>query len=119
MGVPVPLERWSGGLDRLAGLLDPFGGATGGMLVALEGVRHNGSEAHVEWRLSTEATRGPEIPCMAAVLLARKLLSGALDATGAFACMGFLTLDDFAPEFTHWGMSYSIGERTREGPARL
>jgi hypothetical protein len=52
---------------------------------------------------------------MAAILLARKLARGERLPTGAFACMNWLRLADFEPEFTRWGMVTDIVE---EVPSR-
>ena len=109
-GVPVPLERWAGPLDRLASLLDGFGGPYGGMMVGLTGTKRGGGRGRIEWHLTAPALDGPEIPCMAAILLARKLARGEIAQCGAFACMGFLSLSDFAPEFARWGIEATVEE---------
>ena len=109
-GVPLPLERWAGPMDRLASLLDYFGSERGGMLVSLVGTRADGSKVRVAWHLTADANHGPEIPCMAAILLTRKLARGELSARGAFPCLGFLRLADFESEFVHWRISTSVEE---------
>jgi hypothetical protein len=109
-GVPLPLERWAGPLNRMASCLDVFGSDNGGMLVSLAGTRVDGNRARVEWHLTAPGGHGPEIPCMAAILLARKLARGELSARGAFACIGFLGLADFEPEFARWGITTVIEE---------
>ena len=101
-GVPLPIERWAGPLDRLASLMNFLGSENGGMLVSLAGTRPDGSAMRVEWQLTAEASHGPEIPAMAAILLARKLARGEIAARGAFPCMGLLTLADFEGEFARW-----------------
>lgn len=108
--LPLPIERWAAPLGRTASLLDRFGGERGGMLVSVTGVKVDGGRARIEWHLSTEALNGPEIPCMAAILLARKLARNEIAARGAYACMGFLQLAEFAPEFARWGMETRIEE---------
>jgi hypothetical protein len=110
IGVPLPLDPWAGPLDGLASMLDRFGGEYGGMLVAVTGTKPDGMRARLEWHLTAPALDGPEIPCMAAILLARRLARGEIAERGAFACMGFLALADFAPEFARWRMSASIEE---------
>jgi hypothetical protein len=109
-GVPMPLERWAGPLDRLASTMDAFGGERGGMLVMVTGSRPDGTRSRVEWHLTVSATDGPEIPCMAAILLARRLARGELVERGAFPCMGFLALSDFAPEFARWKIATTVEE---------
>jgi len=112
-GIPLPLERWAGPLERLASLLDGFGGPYGGMMLRMTGEKHGGGRARIEWHLTAPAMDGPEIPCMAAILIARKLARGEIAERGAFACMGFLSLADFAPEFARW----KIESRLEEHPA--
>lgn len=112
-GMDVPLERWVLGLGRMANALNVFGSDRGGMLVSVIGTREDGSRARVEWHLTAGSNHGPEIPCMAAILLAQKLAQGEIATRGAYPCMGFLTLADFEGEFKRW----SIATVVREGPA--
>jgi hypothetical protein len=50
---------------------------------------------------------------MAAILLARRLARGEVFKSGAFPCLGFVTLSEFAPEFARW----QITTRMEEVPA--
>ena len=109
-GVPLPIERWAAPLDRVASLLDGFGGRHGGMLVSLVGTRADGKRRRLEWHLTAPASDGPEIPCMAAILLARKLAHGRIAERGAHACAGFLALGEFEPEFARWQITTAIDE---------
>ncbi len=111
--VTVPLERWVLALSRLATALNWFGSERGGMLVSIIGTREDGSRARIEWQLTADANHGPEIPCMAAILLAQKLVRGEIATRGAFPCMGFLALSDFEDEFKRW----KIATVVREGAA--
>lgn len=111
-GVPLPLERWALPLDRLASTMDALGGERAGMLVSLTGTKPDGTRACAEWHLSVDALVGPEIPCLPAILISRKLVRGALVQRGAFACMGLLLHADFEPEFARWGIGTAIEERS-------
>ena len=71
-GLPLSLDRWAGPLDRAATFLDKLGSEKGGMAVTVTGTRPDGSRACIEWRVVADANHGPEIPCMAAILIARK-----------------------------------------------
>ena len=106
----APLERWAGSLNRAASLLDRFGTDRGAMLVALSGVRLDGRRGSAEWHITAGNNHGPEIPCMAAILMARKLARGEIAINGAHPCMGFLSLADFEPEFARWGMQTVVEE---------
>jgi len=110
LGVPLPIERWVKPLDAIASWMNAFGGDRGSMLVSLAGRRADGSRARVEWHLTVGADHGPEIPCMAALLLARKLADGGISARGAFPCTGFLALAEFEREFARWGITTVVKE---------
>jgi saccharopine dehydrogenase-like NADP-dependent oxidoreductase len=109
-GLRLPVERWAGLAIRTASYLDRFGTDRGGMLVSVSGTRLDRHRARVEWHMTAGDNHGPEIPCMAAILLARKLAKGELGSTGAYPCMGFLALSEFEPEFARWGMQTVIEE---------
>lgn len=109
-GVQLPIERWGQPLERIASKLGRFGGATGAMLVAVAGLRRDGRRASAEWHLTVDACTGPEIPCLAAVLLARRLAKNASTEVGAFPCMGFLNIADFQADFSRLGIRTCIEE---------
>lgn len=110
IGVPFAIERWAHPLNRFASVLDVFGTDRGGMLISLEGVGKNGGRTQLEWHLTADAGHGPEIPCMAAIILARKLARGEMSVRGAQACMGLLELTAFDPEFKKWNISTIVKE---------
>jgi saccharopine dehydrogenase-like NADP-dependent oxidoreductase len=109
-GMPLPIERWAGPLNRMASILDALGSDKGGMLVSVHGTSTDGARARVEWHLTAAANHGPEIPCMAAILLTRKLVRGVISTRGAHPCMGFLELSEFQPEFARWGITTAVEE---------
>jgi saccharopine dehydrogenase-like NADP-dependent oxidoreductase len=101
--------------ERLAGLMevggrvfDFLGSSLGGMVLRVAGLNAQGKPAQRAWHISADDDHGPEIPCMAAIVLARRLAqthpkTHALPV-GAHACMRLLQLADFEPEFARWGM---------------
>ena len=109
-GVQVPLERWTGALDWVASRMNGLGGTLAGMLVAVLGRRADGSRVRAEWHLTADALHGPEIPCMPAILLARKLANGGIAQRGAFPCIGFLSLPEFEREFARWRITTVVRE---------
>jgi saccharopine dehydrogenase-like NADP-dependent oxidoreductase len=113
IGLPLRPEKCAVAMNRVAGLFDRFGGEWGGMRIAATGKGTGGRRWLREWQLQVPATNGPEIPCMAAILLTRRLVRGYTPPAGAAVCMGFLRLQDFLPLFDHWG----ILTRTEEMPA--
>jgi len=109
LGLPLPLARHAAWLNRVSSaLLDRFGSPHGGMLVRVSGTRADGRPGVSTWSLTAPDGHGPEIPCMAALLLTAQLADGTLQARGAMPCMGLLTLDAFAPHFDKWGIRTRI-----------
>ncbi|RZI57848.1 MAG: saccharopine dehydrogenase [Rubrivivax sp.] len=91
-------------MQATAPMFDFLGSALGGMVVRVEGEDAMGRPIRREWHIAADDDHGPEIPCMAAILLARRLARGEDLTPGARACMGLLGLDEFHPEFERWGM---------------
>lgn len=110
LGLPLPVERWARGLDRFAALFDPLSGEWGGMQVEVAGTTATGARVRRRWHLQAPALHGPEIPCLAAIELARQLALGALIPSGARACMGMLELAAFEPAFARWGIRTWVEE---------
>ena len=104
-GLPIPAARWAVSLIRFAGLFDAAAGEQGGMRVSVVGRRGDGMHVRRTWQLVVPAVDGPEIPCMTAILLARRIARGEAFKAGAYPCIGFLKLSEFVPEFTRWGIS--------------
>lgn len=91
-------------LQRGAPLFDRWGSSLGGMYVQVTGLNALGRHADARWDIAADNDHGPEIPCMAAILLARRLARGDGPAPGAHTATGLLALDEFAPQFARWGM---------------
>ena len=96
---------------RAAGMFDAGAGQKGGMRVSVVGNRSDGGDrVRRTCQLTAPAMDGPEIPCMAAIILARRLARGEVFQSGAFPCMGFLILSEFAPEFARWKITTRMEE---------
>jgi hypothetical protein len=108
MGLRFPVARWGQTFDRMGTWLNRFGSDTGGMTVRVVGHLPAGGRAGLTWELVAEANHGPEIPCMAAVILANRLKRGDSWEPGAKACVGLLELADFQSEFDRWRISTHI-----------
>jgi NAD(P)-dependent dehydrogenase (short-subunit alcohol dehydrogenase family) len=100
-------------LHHTGRLFDGLGTPDGGMVVRVRGQDADARPLQLAWHITAPGHHGPEIPCMAAILLARRLARGEKLPAGAQACMGLLKLEDFAPEFARWGM---ITETLEEAP---
>lgn len=86
-------------LRRAGNLLLPFGSDRGGMIVEALGRDGDDQPRYARWSMFAPNGEGPNTPTFAALAMARKYLAGEPIAGGARACVGLLTLDDFAPDF--------------------
>jgi saccharopine dehydrogenase-like NADP-dependent oxidoreductase len=110
IGLPLPVDRWAVAMNDMSRWLDARGGEWGGMRVSVLGQHADGRRLRRTWQLVAPATDGPEIPCMAAILLARRIAAGQAPSPGAAACASFLKLEEFTPLFTQWHMRARIEE---------
>lgn len=106
-GAPVPMAALAPLFSQAARRFDRFGSELGGMSIEMRGERGQRHHA-VRWDLTAPALHGPEIPCLAAVLLARRLARGQALPVGAQACMGILSLADFESAFAQWGIETAL-----------
>lgn len=113
---PARLAR---AFERLARATDFLGSSLGGMVVRVEGVDAAGRARRLAWHITADDDHGPEIPCMAAILLTRRLAAGRPVPTGARTATGLLDLADFEPEFARWRMvTETVDEMPHVAPQR-
>jgi saccharopine dehydrogenase-like NADP-dependent oxidoreductase len=105
IGLPVPIARWAPAMNRVGNWFNHFGSGTGGMKVRVLGADSLGRPYGKEWELVAKDNHGPEIPCMAAILLALKLARGSDMGAGARICMGLIPLTEFEDEFARWNIT--------------
>lgn len=104
----LPLGR---ALQWLATRLERFGSDWGGMVAEAKGVDETGAPAIARWWLRAKGDAGPNVPVLATAAVLRKLRNGTLTYRGAGACVGLLTLEDFAADLAALGIETGI-ERT-------
>ncbi len=85
-------------LRACAKRMEPLGNALSGMFVQLGGIGPDGKPLRWNWHLVALANHGPNIPCMAAVALARKLAAGAISERGAQPCIGLISAEEYLAE---------------------
>jgi len=82
-------------LKRISEWFEGWGSTRGGMHVELQGLDHDGRPLRRCWTLLADSGDGPQIPCTAAVVMAKKLARGEIDTAGAMPCLGFFTIEEF------------------------
>jgi len=78
--------------------MERFGSGRSAMFVELTGISKEGTPQTRVWELHAENNDGPNIPCMAAVALARGLAAGEISVRGAMPCVGLITLQEYLAE---------------------
>jgi saccharopine dehydrogenase-like NADP-dependent oxidoreductase len=82
-------------LHQISHWMEPLVSDKGGMFVSMSGEDMNEKPLTLVWHLIAGKNHGPEIPCGAAIALAKKLACGDIPTTGAVPCMGLLTVEDY------------------------
>ena len=99
MGLPLDLAALAPQLKWATDLFNPFGSDTGGMHVTLTGTDHDGRPLTRTWFIVAKNGDGPQVPCVPAIVLARRLHEKDPGiATGAFPCVGLVSLEDYLEE---------------------
>lgn len=112
MGLIRNLAAYAPALRRLSERFIRFGSDVGGMAVELSGTGLDGRPLKLRWWLDADAGDGPQVPVTPAVVLARRLAEGTVDAKGAMPCMGLLTLEQIEAGFE--GFALRTGVETFE-----
>jgi Saccharopine dehydrogenase NADP binding domain len=86
------------------------GSDVGAMHVEMRGFRR-GHRLTVLWTLIAGNGDGPQVPCTAAIVIARKLAAGTLAARGAMPCVGLFSLDECLRELEGYDVRTMV-ERT-------
>ena len=82
-------------LLRLSFLFDWLGTASSGFHMDLTGEDMNGQEKTIGFELTARSGDGPYIPCMPAILLAKKLASDEIEDRGAMPCVGMVSRAEY------------------------
>ena len=89
------LDRWSGFLLKASFLFDRWGSGRSGFHMHIEGRGQDGGLLTRRHWIIARQGHGPNIPCMPAILIARKLAGGEALVPGARACLDLIDLDEF------------------------
>jgi saccharopine dehydrogenase-like NADP-dependent oxidoreductase len=97
-------------LLRTVRRLDRFGTDVGGMYLRIDGTSLSGRPQRRAWYLAARQGHGPQIPCIPAIVIARKLARGERIASGARPCMGMMTLEEFTAATEGFNILWNISE---------
>lgn len=101
IGLIRHLYRLAPFLLRTSRWFDGLGSAESGFHMVLSGTGVDGRPMSLTFELVARSGDGPYIPCVPAILMARKLIKGVGSvAAGATACMGLISLDEYLGELS-------------------
>ena len=98
LGLPINLPKYAAPLLRVSHLFDGLGTADGGMHMTIRGKDKSEKPHEVAWFIVAKDGDGPQIPTIPAIILAKKLVSGAFNYKGASACVGMVSLEEYLKE---------------------
>ncbi len=98
LGVPIELARHGRFLTVAYNAMKPFGTSTSAMHIVLTGTGTDGRPHERRWYIVARADDGPNIPCVPAIVLERRLVAGEIGLRGAVPCVGLIALDDYLKE---------------------
>ncbi|MGN6209498.1 saccharopine dehydrogenase NADP-binding domain-containing protein [Asticcacaulis sp.] len=96
---PLKLPTMAKPLLAASDAFNFMGSDIGGMHVTISGIDHTGATLTRSWFIVAKSGDGPQIPCVPAILLAKRLheKDPAL-AHGALPCVGLVRLEDYLSE---------------------
>ena len=104
-GLVADWSRHASRLKRMSEWFEARGSTRGGMHVELRGLDHSGRLLRRRWYLLADSGDGPQIPCTAAVVLAKKFVLGEIEQRGATPCLGLFSLPEFMQALTGFDVS--------------
>lgn len=102
LGLPVKLENYAETLLKISHYFDRFGTADGGMHIIMRGKDNLGNEIERKWFVIGKNGDGPQIPCMPAIVLAKKIMNDEMHIRGAVPCVGMITLKEYMDELNEF-----------------
>lgn len=100
------LKDHAEGLLKFALLFDRFGSGRSGFHMILTGTGRDGQPLERRFVIIARSGHGPNIPCMPAILLARRLARGEVTQRGATPCLDLIDLDAYLAALE--GMDISV-----------
>ena len=82
-------------------LFDPLGSDKSGFHMFLGGTRPDGKPMVVRFFMIARQVHGPNIPCMPAIVLAKRIAAGEPMAPGARPCLDLIDLDELMASISH------------------
>lgn len=98
MGLPLNLSKHAKFLLSFSHVFDFLGTTNGGMHMLIKGKDKQNQPLEIKWFIVAKNNDGPQIPCIPAIVLSKKMIRGSLNTRGAMPCVGLLTLEEYMQE---------------------
>lgn len=108
LGLAPDLSQHAESLLRLSNQFDRFGTDAGGMHMLIQGKDRKGNPLEIKWFIIAKDGDGPQIPCVPAIVLSKKLLANSIDFRGAYPCVGLISLDEYLSELKDFSIKQHI-----------
>lgn len=95
IGIIRNLSAFAPFLLKTSFLFDWAGSDVSGFHMELSGKDERSAEKTIIFELTARSGHGPYIPCMPAILMAKKLAGGEITKTGATPCIGLIIRDEY------------------------
>ena len=95
IGLITKLEKTAGLLLKIAAYFDRFGSNKSAFYMSMIGTNQENKKKTITFELTALSGDGPYVPCMPAILLAKKLARNEISKKGAYPCVGFITLGEY------------------------
>lgn len=107
IGLVRSLESLAPTLLKLSFLFDWFGSANSAFHMDLSGKDKNGEDKTIRFELTARSGDGPFIPCMPAILLAKKLANDEIKDRGATPCVGIISKKEYLDALEEMDISWT------------
>lgn len=107
-GLIKHLEKATAFLLKISFMFDWMGSSNSAFHMQLEGKDHKNKQKQMIFQLTAGSGDGPYIPCMPAILIAKKIVNGDIDFSswGAYPCVGFISLDEYLQALSDLDISW-------------
>jgi len=95
-------------LLNLSFLFDPFGSDKSGFHMFLDGIDRGGRPKRISVFMIARKVHGPNIPCMPAIILARRIAAGQAPSPGARPCLDLIDLDELMKSIGHLDITTTV-----------
>jgi hypothetical protein len=107
-GLPLNLPKHAKFLLATSHVFDPLGTSSGGMHMLIKGTNKQGKPIEIKWFIIAKDNDGPQIPCVPAIILSKKIIQDKLHMSGAMPCVGMITLDEYMKELEGFSIKQHV-----------